>query len=280
MKIAIAQTKQNTDLNENQIKGIALCREAAKNNSDLILFPEMFSTGYVFDENINSKALNVKSKFIKSFRDAAVSNQIAITVTFLEKRKTGLYNSAILIDRNGNDVIHYSKVHTCDFSSESILKSGKDFYTAELDTKEGIANIGIMICFDREFPESARVLMLKGAEIILVPNACEMEENRKSQLKSRAFENSVFITLANYAGDSCKGNSMTVSPFAFDENGVSCDTVIFEGENAEKIFYAEINLDHLREYRRREVWGNAYRKVSAYKKLTQKIIVPDFIRKK
>ena len=52
-----------------------------------------------------------------------------------------------------------------------------------------------MICFDREFPESARILMLKGAEIILVPNACPMEINRISQLRARAFENMLGLVL-------------------------------------------------------------------------------------
>ncbi len=50
-----------------------------------------------------------------------------------------------------------------------------------------------MICFDREFPESARILMLKGAELILVPNACPMEINRLSQLRGRAFENMIAV---------------------------------------------------------------------------------------
>lgn len=56
-----------------------------------------------------------------------------------------------------------------------------------------------MICYDREFPESARILMPKGAELILVPNACFLEHNRISQLRARAFENTVAVAVANYA---------------------------------------------------------------------------------
>jgi len=66
-----------------------------------------------------------------------------------------------------------------------------------------------MICYDREFPESARILMLKGAELVLVPNACPMEINRLSQLRARAFENMLAITTCNYPETvpECNGNS-------------------------------------------------------------------------
>jgi len=56
-----------------------------------------------------------------------------------------------------------------------------------------------MICYDREFPESARILMLKGAEIILTPNCCELEQSRLGQFRTRAFENMVGVAMANYA---------------------------------------------------------------------------------
>ena len=62
----------------------------------------------------------------------------------------------------------YSKVHTCDFADERDVESGKEFKVCDF---EGI-QLGIMICYDREYPESARILMLKGAEVILVPNDC------------------------------------------------------------------------------------------------------------
>ena len=57
----------------------------------------------------------------------------------------------------------------------SVLCAGDEFTVAELDTAKGKLKVGSMICYDREFPESARILMLKGAELVLVPNACPME---------------------------------------------------------------------------------------------------------
>ncbi len=87
------------------------------------------------------------------------------------------------LTRFGERKLVYAKVHTCDFDVERELTPGEDFYVCALDTACGEVKVGAMICYDREFPESARVLMLKGAELILVPNACPMEINRLSQLR-------------------------------------------------------------------------------------------------
>lgn len=103
-----------------------------------------------------------------------------------------------MFDRFVNNVLTYVKIHTCDFCDERRLSAGDDFYVADLNTEHGNVKIGAMICYDREFPESARVLMLKSAEIILVPNACPMEINRLSQLRARAYENMVGIATVNY----------------------------------------------------------------------------------
>ena len=75
-----------------------------------------------------------------------------------------------------------------------------------------------MICFDREFPESARILMLKGAELILTPNACELEANRIGQFRTRAFENMLGMAMANYAIPQENGHSVAFDGIAFDEN--------------------------------------------------------------
>ena len=74
-----------------------------------------------------------------------------------------------------------------------------------------------MICYDREFPESARVLMLKGAELILVPNACPMEINRLSQLRGRAFENMLAVATCNYPASvpDCNGGSSAFDGVAY-----------------------------------------------------------------
>ena len=101
--------------------------------------------------------------------------------------------SARWSQRDGRCLLTYHKVHTCSFSLEALMEPGDRFATANFD---GV-KMGVMICFDREFPESARELMLQGAELILVPNACPMDPARLAQLSTRAFENMTIMAMAN-----------------------------------------------------------------------------------
>lgn len=183
-------------------------------------------------------------------------------------------NTAIIIDRKGEMILDYAKVHTCDFSLEILLQSGEEFKVCEFD---GI-KLGVMICYDREFPESARVLMLKGAEIILVPNACDMNPPRLNQLNSRAFENMVGVAMANYPGEKW-GRSTAFSPIVFDENGDYRDNTIIETDDvSEGVFIAEFNLDEIRNYRENETWGNTYRKPQTYTDLISSDVKAPFKR--
>ena len=140
--------------------------------------------------------------------------------------------------------------------------------------------IGAMICFDREFPESARVLMLKGAELILTPNACELEINRLSQFRARAYENMVGLTMTNYAAPDANGHSEAFDGMAFDENGQSQDMLILEAGEEEGVYLAEFDLERIRAYRAREVWGNAFRKPGCYSILAADGVEPPVVRTK
>ena len=201
----------------------------------------------------------------------------AIALTYLEQWPGSPRNVLSLIDRHGEITFTYAKVHTCDFDVEGALTPGDDFYVETLDTRSGPVKIGAMICFDREFPESARILMLKGAEIILTPNACELEINRLSQYRARASENMTALAMTNYAAPQENGHSIVFDGVAFDETG-SRDMTVIEADGREGVFSAEIDLDRLRAYRAHEVWGNAYRKPSRYALLTATEVQAPFIR--
>ena len=87
---------------------------------------------------------------------------MAVAITYLERYEPLPRNTVTLFDRFGKPVLTYAKVHTCDFDVEQHLTPGDEFPVAELDTAAGPVKVGAMICYDREFPESARILMLQG----------------------------------------------------------------------------------------------------------------------
>lgn len=270
------QLLPEASIEQNLKKGLDACIEAKKLGADIALFPEMWSTGYKISldqKELESQSTNKNSNFILSFKKLAQELNLAIGITFLETNNPKPLNSVIFFDKKGNEILHYSKVHTCDFDVEKVLSSGDDFYVADLDLGFTKVKIGTMICFDREFPESARVLMLKGAEIILAPNACPMEINRLSALRTRAYENMLAVCTCNYpAGQpDCNGHSTLFDGVAWlrEEDGVR-DMCVFEAPETEGIYLAEVDLDLLRNYRENEIMGWKYRKAKSYQILIGK----------
>lgn len=291
-KIGLVQEKAAVnDIDVNLKLGLEYVKKGKELGVDIVLFPEMWSNGYnppyedafdnPFDESYEEErkkwleeAIDEESTYVKSFREVAKKLKIGVVITYLSKGKKAPQNTALVIDKTGEILMKYSKVHTCDFSLEALLQGGEEFKVCDFN---GV-KLGIMICYDREFPESARILMLKGAEIILVPNACDMNPARINQLSTRAFENMVGVAMANYPGEKW-GNSCAYSPIVFDESGNYIDNKIVEATDLEKgIIVAEFDLDKIRDYRRNETWGNAYRKVKAYDKLIDNKVEEPFIR--
>lgn len=284
LKVALLQLLPEETLEGNLQKGLEYCRKAKDMGADIVLFPEMWSAGYnipVDIDELKTKAVPADSKFVNSFGQLANELDIAIGITFLEEYIPLPRNTICLFDRFGKNVLTYAKVHTCDFGDECRLTPGNDFFTAELNTAKGNVKIGTMICYDREFPESARILMLKGAELILVPNACPMEINRLSQLRARAYENMVGIATVNYPKGKidCNGHSSAFDGIAYspDQSG-SRDTLIIEAGEQEGIYMADFPVDEIREHRNREVHGNAYRHPKKYSLLVSEKIEEPFIR--
>lgn len=285
IRVAMLQIMPTGTLEGNEKKGLEYCRQAKTLGADIALFPEMWSCGYQIPNNVEelkTMAINKNNMFIVAYRNLAKELNMAIGITFLESYEPLPRNSICLIDRYGNEVYTYAKVHTCDFGDEIRLAPGDDFYVADLDTEKGMVKVGSMICYDREFPESARILMLKGAEILLVPNACPMEINRISQLRGRAYENMVGIATVNYpdAQPDCNGHSTAFDGIAYrPQDTGSRDTLIMEADGTEGIFIADFPIDEMREYRRCEVHGNAYRHPEKYSLLLSKDVSEPFIRK-
>ena len=280
LTIALLQISPCSSLKENLTKGINACLAAKLGGADIALFPEMYSNGYdIYDRKFDDwkqEAITLNDDFVLTFQELSKQLNMAIGLTLLEKISYSQYpqNTLVLFDRKGRRVLTYAKVHTCDFDVERYLSSGEDFYVCDLDTDCGTVKVGAMICYDREFPESARILMLKGAELILVPNACPMEINRISQLRARAFENMLAIATCNYPINvpDCNGHSTIFDGVVYKKNeNESRDTCILQAPENEGIYLATIDLDELREYRNNEIHGNAYRKPDKYQLLIKKI---------
>jgi len=288
IRVALLQMAAGgSDQDANEAKGAEYCRRASDMGADIALFPEMWNIGHTpcppDEEGRNrwqAQAIGPDDGFIAHFKELAKELRMAIALTYLERWDGAPRNSVSIIDRHGEILMTYAKVHTCDFSMEAACTPGDDFCVCTLDTDKGDVKIGAMICFDREFPESARVLMLKGAELILTPNACTLDDGRIGQFRARAFENMTGVAMANYAAPQHNGRSIAFDAVSFDEiDGEARDTLIIEAGEGEGVYLAAFDLDKLRAYRERESWGNAFRKPRSYGILSSPDVEPPFVRK-
>jgi len=218
LKVALAQYLSGGD-------PAMIVEEARHASADIVVFPEMYCNGYARFDSADSGAIGrwrkgahtPDSPFVESFRNAARKYHINVVATFLEAADPKPFNSALLIDPNGQTVLHHRKVHICDFDNpECACDRGKDFRVAEIQTSAGPVKIGLMVCMDREYPEGARSLSRAGAELALVPNCCDLASDptvgdvRIAQARGRAFEMVMGIAVANYPAPRSDGHSFAV----------------------------------------------------------------------
>ena len=273
-RIAILQKRAvNAQIDHNVESILGAMQEAAQNGADILLLPECYITGYDLPMTYE-KSISDDDPRIEKICDAAKENQIGVVLTAFTKDEKHPQNSAFVVSKSGEILMKYSKVHTCDFADERTVEPGKEFKVCDFD---GI-RLGVMICYDREYPESARVLMLKGAEIILVPNDCGSMMPRIQALSTRAYENMVGVAMANPNGGNA-GCSCAYSPICWDENGICVDNTLLLADDAtEGIFCADFDMDAIRAYRSSEMMGNTFRKVGAYQALLDRTVREPFIR--
>ncbi|MBO7121421.1 MAG: N-carbamoylputrescine amidase, partial [Bacilli bacterium] len=170
IKVAITQFSMPDNYEKCIEKADNFIKTASKNGVDLLLLPELFE-GYYFCQIENydffSKAEEAKdSKTLKHFQEMAKEYKIVLPISFFEKSGNCYFNSLAMIDKDGSIVDVYRKSHipTGECYEEKFYFTPGDTGFKVFKTKAG--NIGVGICWDQWFPETARILALKGAEIL------------------------------------------------------------------------------------------------------------------
>lgn len=215
MKIALLQMlvlEKNKAANVD--RGLRMLEEAAANH-DLIVMPEIWTTGYSLGR-LQQEAETPNSYVIREIRRIAAQyrcNIIAGSVPMLHDGK--IYNTAVTVNRDGDIVSLYDKVHLFGlFNEEDFFAPGNNFQSFLLD---GIC-CASTICYDLRFPELYRHLTLQGAKIIVCP--AEWPESRgdiwRLLAQARAVENNIFILAVNcsgyFKGAPFYGHSMIIAP--------------------------------------------------------------------
>lgn len=197
LKLAVGQMEpQICNVEENLISVKSILEEAEKNDVDILVLPELSNSGYVFkniDEAVDSTESIPEGPISRELLAWSSGGRLVVA-GICERTKEGLYNSAAVFG-NGEHIITYRKIHL-------FLKEA-DWFKAGQDEPPVIEykgyRFGVMICFDWIFPEVARVLALKGAQVILHPANLVLPYCQDAMI-TRSIENRVFTATANRIG--------------------------------------------------------------------------------
>lgn len=260
MKIALAQMKMDRDMESNYEKTLRLIDKAADNGSDLICFPEIqlnpFFPQYS-GRDAAAYAIPLADPMIRGICGKCKERKIFVSPNFYIKEQGKRYDMSLLISDEGEIIGTQKMVHIaqCEkFYEQDYYAPGEDGFSV-FDTRLG--KIGIVVCFDRHYPESIRTGALRGAELILIPTANTTEESSELfqwEVKVQAFQNSVNVAMCNRVGREGEMEFSGESIVA-DYNG---DTVALAG-NSEELLFAEVDLPAATKTRLRRPYTNLRR---------------------
>jgi omega-amidase len=238
MNIALGDERKNVGLMEKW------AAEAARRGSHMVVFPELWSTGYALEQS-KELASTLNSGTFATLSSAATSGKISIVGSILEKRGLEVSNSAAFFAPNGRMLGIYRKIHLFRLMHEDEwLQAGASPLAIDLPW----GNTGLAICYDLRFPELFRKYAVGGAKMIIIPAEWPIErvEHWRALLVARAIENQCFIVATNAAGQTGDtvfgGHSMIVDPWG---------KIVVEGGESPMLLTAEIEMDVVDEIRKR-----------------------------
>lgn len=218
---------------------------AQSDKPDIILLPEMWTTSYVLEklDELADESLEPTSTFLSNLAKKYHINIVGGSIP--NKLDGKLYNTSLVLNRKGELVYEYSKIHLVPMLNEPLYLTGgkKKVETFELD---GV-KMGVIICYDLRFPELSRKLALEGAQVLFVP--AEWPKPRTNHwvnlLIARAIENQIYVVASNNVG-SLEGVTYTGTSLIVDPWG---EVMAKASEDNEETISAEIIGDRVEEVR-------------------------------
>ncbi|MDJ0943199.1 MAG: carbon-nitrogen hydrolase family protein [Kiloniellales bacterium] len=199
MRVALLQDSGVPGEPTDNLERLAMAaRRAASETIDLLIAPELYLTGYNLGDRLRDLAEPADGPSAKRVAEIAAETGVALLYGYPEAAGKKFYNAALLVDGAGAVRANYRKTHLFGPEEKRIFSPGTELMLVEL----GSMTLGLLICYDVEFPEAVRALVLAGADLIAVPTALmrPYENVPEQMVPARAFENQVFIAYANRCG--------------------------------------------------------------------------------
>jgi len=289
IKTALIQQEFHHTKEETINKTILMIKEAALNGSQLVVLQELHQNEY-FCQSEDVKYFDYADRYnddIQFWSNIAKQNNIVLVTSLFEKRAAGLYhNTAVVFEKDGSIAGKYRKMHIPDDPGfyEKFYFTPGDLGFEPIDTSVG--KLGVLICWDQWYPEAARLMCLKGAQILIYPTAIgwfdeDSEDEKSRQLnswltiqKSHAIANGIPVISVNRVGFE-EDRSKQLDGIRFWGNSFVCDAqgdiIAKANSNDETILYGEI--DHKNSEDVRRIWPFLRdRRIENYGNLTKRFI--------
>lgn len=262
--VAMAQMAMEKEKDANLTKSLSFLKEAAESGADLVFYPEVqlspfFAQYEKSKEHPGPQAIGTQDPAILAFQKACRENEIAASPNFYTALEDGKpYDTSFLIDRQGVILGNQQMVHVAQvpqFYEQDYYTPSKDgFHVFEVN---GV-KVGIVVCFDRHYPESIRTEALQGAELILIPTAntsAEPMELFEQEIRVQAYQNECFIAMCNRTGKEGEmdfaGESLLVDP-----NG----STLVKADGKEGLITGEMDADLVTKVRKERPYLTLRRK--------------------
>lgn len=263
--VAAIQMQCSTNVEENIKKADKMIREAAQKGAQIILLPELFERQYFCQERRYEYYEFAKSvqenDAVRHFKKLAKELSVVLPISFYERDINRLYNSVAIIDADGTNLGVYRKTHIPDdhYYQEKFYFTPGDTGFRVFKTKFG--TIGVGICWDQWFPETARGMAIQGAEILFYPTAigsepiltCDSMPHWRRCMQGHAACNLMPVVAANRIGTEsvipCEENGGQTSELTFYGSSFITDAtgeiVVTANREEETVIYSTFDLDQL-----------------------------------
>ena len=269
MKIALIQKKYYKSKELTVVETLKDIKEASKAGADLVVLQELHQNEY-FCQSEDVKFFDYASSWeedIQFWSLVAKDNGVVLVTSLFERRTAGLYhNTAVVFDKDGSVAGKYRKMHIPDDPGfyEKFYFTPGDLGFEPIQTSVG--KLGVLICWDQWYPEAARLMTLKGAELLIYPTAIgwfdeDSQEEKARQLdawitiqRSHAIANGIPVLSVNRVGFE-KDSSGVMDGIRFWGNSFVCDSqgqMLVRADSEESILYAEIHHERTKEVR--DIW--------------------------
>lgn len=266
MKIALIQQAFQKDKNSTRAKTCRLIQEAAKGGAKLVCLNELHQSAY-FCQSEDVALFDLANEYEKDLEfwsKVAKENKIVLVTSLFEKRSAGLYhNSAVVFENDGKIAGKYRKMHIPDDPNfyEKFYFTPGDLGFEPIQTSVG--KLGVLVCWDQWFPEAARIMALKNAQILIYPTAIghfdsDTQSEKQRQLEAwvavqrgHAIANALPVVAINRVGFEKGLNGTGIrfwgNSFAFSAMG---EELLRANDSDEKVFFVEIDLSQNEQVRR------------------------------